>query len=174
MGDSPPFLIASIPWWKSSKLITPSPLGSKYLVRSVTCDGQVRRLPELSVCKWPPHTRRSSQLPGAALRGRAVGPSDRAASHSSAGAQNSSRQAPPTAPGTATADQDPARRPPRGLLGTPPLPAQLQPTTQQRPAPPQASQQTPRERDPSSREQTSEITKKQDDPHVTLQRMKVS
>lgn len=34
--DSPPLLIAEIPRWKSSKLITPRPLGSKNLVRSFT------------------------------------------------------------------------------------------------------------------------------------------
>lgn len=34
--DSPPLLIAEIPRWKSSKLMTPSPLGSKNLVRSFT------------------------------------------------------------------------------------------------------------------------------------------
>lgn len=34
--DSPPLLIAEIPRWKSSKLMTPRPLGSKNFVRSFT------------------------------------------------------------------------------------------------------------------------------------------
>lgn len=37
-ANSPPFLIALIPRWKSSKLMTPSPLGSRYFVRSFTCN----------------------------------------------------------------------------------------------------------------------------------------
>lgn len=56
--DSPPFLIALIPRWKSSKLMTPSPLGSRYLVRSFTCkdESSVTRKPS----EHHPHPHMSS------------------------------------------------------------------------------------------------------------------